>query len=120
MMQPVSEHQAAWQSRCSDVEVHRSHVCAEQIDAFDGIEAIQTMSLRTPANVTMRGKALLREWFSDEHGQDLIEYMLLATFVALVTWVGVQAIGINMNTTYRSWDETTQDIWEVPDPVPAP
>jgi Flp pilus assembly pilin Flp len=79
------------------------------------------MNLRTrPTNIAIGARALLRDWFSDEQGQDLIEYMLLAAFVAITGWLGAQAIGINMNTTYRSWDETTQNIWEMPDPVPAP
>jgi Flp pilus assembly pilin Flp len=62
----------------------------------------------------------MRRRLADEAGADLIEYMLLATVVAIVGWLGMQAIGINMNTTYRSWDASTQSIWEVPDPVPTP
>lgn len=61
-----------------------------------------------------------RYWLADEDGTDLIEYMLLATFIAIAGWLGMQAIGINMNTTYRSWDTGTQNIWEVPPPVPTP
>jgi Flp pilus assembly pilin Flp len=58
--------------------------------------------------------------FSDESGVDLIEYMLLATFVAIVGWLGMQFIGTNMNSSYRSWDSATQGAWEMPDPVPVP
>ena len=61
-----------------------------------------------------------RRWFSDDTGSDLIEYMLLATFIAIVGWLGIQAIGINMNSSYRSWDQSTQNIWEVPPPVSTP
>ena len=61
-----------------------------------------------------------RRWLSDDTGNDLIEYMLLATFIALVGWLGIQALGINMNTSYRSWDQSTQNIWEVPPPVSTP
>jgi Flp pilus assembly pilin Flp len=75
---------------------------------------------RVPASLATKGRVVLREWLSDERGQDLIEYMLLATFVAIVSYLGVQAIGINMNTSYRAWDTQTQDIWEVPAPIPAP
>ena len=59
-------------------------------------------------------------WLTDDAGSDLIEYMLLATFIAIVGWLGVQAIGVNMNTSYRSWDSSTQNIWEVPEPVSTP
>jgi Flp pilus assembly pilin Flp len=63
---------------------------------------------------------LLRRWLADEDGQDLVEYMLLASFIAIAGWLGMQALGTNMNTTYRSWDGATQEIWEVPDPVVTP
>jgi len=46
--------------------------------------------------------------------------MLLAAFVAVVGWLGIQALGTNMNNAYRSWDSLTQDIWEPNDPVPTP
>ena len=59
----------------------------------------------------------LRNWLADEGGQDLIEYMLLTSFIAIVGWLGIQVLGNAMNTTYRSWDSTTQEVWEVPDPV---
>ena len=32
----------------------------------------------------------LRRWLSDEGGQDLIEYMLLASFVAITGYLGMQ------------------------------
>ena len=59
----------------------------------------------------------LRRWFGDERGQDLIEYMLLGSFVAIAGWLGIQVLGNAMITTYRTWDSTTQEVWEVPDPV---
>lgn len=59
----------------------------------------------------------LRRWFVDESGQDLIEYMLLGSFVAIAGWLGIQVLGNAMNTTYRSWDSTTQEVWEVQEPV---
>ena len=62
----------------------------------------------------------LRRWLADESGHDLVEYMLLATFVAIVGWLGMQAIGIEMNNSYRSWDLGSQNIWEVPPPVTTP
>lgn len=62
----------------------------------------------------------LRRWLADDSGVDLIEYMLLATFVAIAGWLGMQLIGTAMNSSYRSWDSATQDAWEVEDPVPAP
>lgn len=78
--------------------------------------------VRTDGSAVARGsiKGRIRRWIIDQSGVDLIEYMLLASFVGIVGWLGMQFIGINMNTSYRSWDETTQNIWEVPDPVSTP
>jgi Flp pilus assembly pilin Flp len=62
----------------------------------------------------------LSRLLADESGQDLIEYMLLTSFIAIAGYLGIQVLGSEMNTTYRSWDSATQEAWEVPDPVPAP
>ena len=61
----------------------------------------------------------LRRWFSDESGQDLIEYLLLGAFVSIAGWVSVQLLENAMNSSYQSWDAATQSIWEVPEPVDA-
>ena len=65
------------------------------------------------------GSRLLR-LLDDESGVDLIEYMLLATFLAIAGWLGIQVPGTAMNNSYQSWDSATQDAWEVSDPLPAP
>jgi Flp pilus assembly pilin Flp len=65
------------------------------------------------------GSRLLR-LFADESGVDLIEYMLLTAFVAIVGWLGMQFIGTSINNSYQIWDSATQGAWEVPDPVPVP
>jgi len=70
-----------------------------------------------PPNTMTAG---LRRWLADEGGQDVIEYMLLGSFIAIVGILGAQAIGIEINTSYRSWDSATQNVWEVPDPIPTP
>ena len=38
----------------------------------------------------------------DESGQDLIEYALLATFVALVAILGATALGVSLNNWYSA------------------
>jgi Flp pilus assembly pilin Flp len=58
--------------------------------------------------------------FADESGVDLIEYMLLATFLAIAGVLGIQVLGTAMNNSYQIWDSATQDAWEVSDPVPVP
>jgi Flp pilus assembly pilin Flp len=61
---------------------------------------------------------LVRRWYSDESGQDLIEYALLTTFIGLAGFVGINALGGALNTTYTSWDVAGQSdaLVEVPDP----
>ena len=49
-----------------------------------------------------RFKNLIARLVRDEQGQDLIEYALLATFVALVAIVGAQALGTALNTWYSN------------------
>ena len=64
-------------------------------------------------------KAGLRRWLSDDSGQDLIEYLLLASFIGIGSWVGLQLMETAINTTYQSWDKASQEIWEAPEPVAA-
>jgi len=52
----------------------------------------------------------------DERGQDLIEYVLLGSFIALVGAVGFNAISTALNGSYTSWDSTNRSLWEVPAP----
>jgi pilus assembly protein Flp/PilA len=52
-----------------------------------------------------RLKNMIARLVRDEQGQDLIEYALLATFVALVAIVGAQALGTSLNT----WYDTVSD-----------
>ena len=60
---------------------------------------------------------LLRRLRLDRAGDDLLEYVLLGSFVALVGILGFQLIGTNLNTVYQSWDSSVQDQWESPDPA---
>jgi len=63
-------------------------------------------------------KGLVRRLCFDESGQDLIEYALLTSFIGLVGFVGINALGSALNTTYSSWDTAGQSdaLVEVPDP----
>ena len=48
----------------------------------------------------MNLQSLFSRLVRDEQGQDLIEYALLATFVALVAIVGATALGSALNNWY--------------------
>ena len=58
-------------------------------------------------------KKLLRRLWADQTGDDLIEYVLLAAFMALATVLAFELMGSNMNLAYRSWDEAQQDRWDL-------
>lgn len=47
-------------------------------------------------------KNLIARFIREEEGQDLIEYALLASFVALAVIVGVGLLGTNLNTWYTN------------------
>jgi Flp pilus assembly pilin Flp len=60
--------------------------------------------------------ALFRQLLADERGQDLIEYALLSSFVALVCVAGLDAIKAAINNAYGIWGNNTNNIWQTPDP----
>jgi Flp pilus assembly pilin Flp len=56
-------------------------------------------------------------WLSDTAGQDLIEYALLAAFIAVAGIAGFNAISGAIGGTYTDSNTGVQNLWEVP---PAP
>ena len=60
--------------------------------------------------------SLLFRLVVDDEGQDLVEYVLLTTFVGLATIVAINLLDDVMRITYESWDGATQAIWEPQDP----
>jgi pilus assembly protein Flp/PilA len=47
-------------------------------------------------------KNLVARFVRNEEGQDLIEYALLATLIALAAAVGAGALGTNLNTWFNN------------------
>lgn len=45
---------------------------------------------------------LIVRFVRDDQGQDLIEYVLLGSVIALVVLVGAQTLGTNLNTWYTN------------------
>jgi pilus assembly protein Flp/PilA len=45
-------------------------------------------------------KNLFNRFVRDEHGQDLIEYALLAGFISLVAVAAITAVGVGVNGVY--------------------
>jgi Flp pilus assembly pilin Flp len=59
---------------------------------------------------------MLKRWFGDRRGQDLVEYALLGSAIALAGFLALSNMGVVMNAVYSSWDAATQAIWEPKDP----
>lgn len=59
---------------------------------------------------------LLDAFLKDEHGQDLIEYALLASFIGLVGIVAFSAIETAIGSTYVAWNNNENNNWQMPDP----
>lgn len=55
-------------------------------------------------------KALFARFIQDDQGQDLIEYALLGTFVALAVAAGAQALAGGLNTWYEGMGTTVGGI----------
>ena len=55
-------------------------------------------------------KRLLAQLVRQEHGQDLIEYALLAAFISLIATAAITAIGTRVNEWYEGYAATVQSI----------
>ena len=59
---------------------------------------------------------VLKRWFADRRGQDLVEYALLGTALAFAGFLAMSTMDDVINAVYTSWDAATQAIWEPEDP----
>jgi Flp pilus assembly pilin Flp len=55
-------------------------------------------------------------FIADDTGQDLVEYAMLAAFVALATMAGLKVIENTLGNGYRRWDSNEQNLWTPPEP----
>jgi pilus assembly protein Flp/PilA len=53
-------------------------------------------------------KSLFYRFIREEEGQDLVEYALLITFIALACIVGMQQLGTAINNRYQSISTSLQ------------
>jgi Flp pilus assembly pilin Flp len=61
-------------------------------------------------------KLVLNRWFADRRGQNIVEYALLCTAIALAGLLVLNNMDDIINAVYTSWDAGTQAIWEPEDP----
>lgn len=55
-------------------------------------------------------KRLLAQLVRQEHGQDLIEYALLAAFISLIATAAITAIGVRVNSWYEGYAATISTV----------
>ncbi len=53
--------------------------------------------------------------FTDDDGQDLVEYALLTGIVALAAAIALPAASA-LGDIYETWNDNIQDLWEPPPP----
>jgi len=71
-----------------------------------------------PPFITEMAVNMWRRWLTEDDGQDIIEYALLATCVGFAAIAGAEVLRAAMNATYKTWDAAIQSdaLVEVPDP----
>ena len=67
--------------------------------------------------VVRRVTRVLRRLFTEQDGQDLIEYALLTGLIAVGGALVFPSIRTKMAGAYQSWLTDTQDLWEPPPPT---
>jgi Flp pilus assembly pilin Flp len=60
---------------------------------------------------------VVRRWLADEKGQDLVEYVLLGSTLALAGLAALTAFPGIINAVYSSWEAATMSIWYPPNPA---
>jgi hypothetical protein len=60
---------------------------------------------------------LLVRLIVEDLGQDLIEYGLLGTGIAVVGILAWEAIRSELGVKYAGWDSGVQDLWVPDDPI---
>jgi Flp pilus assembly pilin Flp len=61
-------------------------------------------------------RSLLGFFVREDEGQDLIEYALIAAFLALVSVAAIGVFRSAIGTTYTSWNTNNNNNWEMPAP----
>ena len=58
----------------------------------------------------MKGR-FLRRWLCDDSGQDLVEYGLLASIIAIAGVLVLPAIKTAMGVKFGEWGTQVNDLW---------
>ena len=61
--------------------------------------------------------AVIKRLIVEQEGQDLIEYALLTGAIGFAGAAAFDVLSDAIAGTYTSWDDSVNELWEVPDPV---
>ena len=61
---------------------------------------------------------MLRRFLTDERGQDLVEYGLLAAIIGIAGSLILPQVAPKMDAAFRNWGTQVYNIWVPNDPVP--
>jgi Flp pilus assembly pilin Flp len=61
--------------------------------------------------------SIIRRLFTEDNGQDLIEYALLCAFIGVVGAAVWDAIRNGIGGAYLNWNSLSSNLWESPDPL---
>lgn len=69
----------------------------------------------------MQGRPLATFWrrFLDESGQDIIEYGLLASIIAIAGILFLPTIATKMGANFGNWGTAVHNLWAPNDPASA-
>jgi len=77
------------------------------------------MSMKRPAQTLEDFRSLIRRLLVEDGAQDVVEYALLAAFVATAGMLALNAIGPAVRDTYQTWMDPntgTPSLWAPPEP----
>lgn len=67
----------------------------------------------------MQGRMIVLDRFLDESGQDLIEYGLLASIIAIAGILFLPTIATKMGVNFGNWGTAVHNLWVPNDPASA-
>ena len=67
--------------------------------------------------MNMQGRSFWRR-FLDESGQDIIEYGLLASIIAIAGILLLPTIATKMGANFGNWGQQVYNLWIPADPAP--
>ena len=65
-------------------------------------------------------RSFVRRLVTEDDGQDLVEYALIACFIGIAGYLTLEAIQTAVGTTYDVWldpDVGTPSVWDPPEPI---